>query len=257
MADGSAKPISQIKVGDKISNNLPGADLGTKNQTHTVTAIHITYDDTDFTAVTIATSHGQATITGTAHHPYWDATTRAWTDADRLHPGDRVETTDAAQVLVLATHDFTSHTIVTYNLTVDGLHTYYVEAGNTPVLVHNSSCDDAEALARAFRANPPGGAIGGNRNVAAAVWEIDGESGSVVAVSGGAPRPGTIGMPSDPVFTASRAADSEWKILENIASQISPDSEGVVHLYSELPICDSCQGVIQQFQQRFPGVTVV
>lgn len=28
----------------------------------------------------------------------------------------------------------------TYNLTVDGVHTYYVLAGNTPVLVHNSGC---------------------------------------------------------------------------------------------------------------------
>ncbi|MGW8701444.1 hypothetical protein ACWGOK_31745 [Streptomyces eurythermus] len=27
-----------------------------------------------------------------------------------------------------------------YNLTVDGLHSYYVLAGDTPVLVHNSRC---------------------------------------------------------------------------------------------------------------------
>jgi hypothetical protein len=32
--------------------------------------------------------------------------------------------------------------MATYNLTVDHLHTYYVEAGNTPVLVHDSGpCD--------------------------------------------------------------------------------------------------------------------
>ncbi|AZP23345.1 hypothetical protein EJC51_20175 [Streptomyces aquilus] len=29
----------------------------------------------------------------------------------------------------------------TYNLTVDDLHTYYVLAGQTPVLVHNSNCN--------------------------------------------------------------------------------------------------------------------
>jgi filamentous hemagglutinin len=28
------------------------------------------------------------------------------------------------------------------NLTVNDLHTYYVMAGNTPILVHNSNCDD-------------------------------------------------------------------------------------------------------------------
>ena len=138
MADGTTKAISKVKVGDKVSNNLPGADPGTKNQTHTVTAIHVTYTDTDFTNVTINTPDGPATITGTAHHPYWDQTTRAWTDADQLRPGDRVETSNADLALVLATHDFTSHSIVTYNLTVDGLHTYYVVAGDTPVLVHNA-----------------------------------------------------------------------------------------------------------------------
>lgn len=31
----------------------------------------------------------------------------------------------------------------TYNLTVEGLHTYYVLAGQTPVLVHNSNCTGA------------------------------------------------------------------------------------------------------------------
>jgi hypothetical protein len=30
--------------------------------------------------------------------------------------------------------------MVTCNVTVDGLHTYYVVAGDTPVLVHNSDC---------------------------------------------------------------------------------------------------------------------
>uniref|UniRef100_UPI0005671966 hypothetical protein n=1 Tax=Streptomyces sp. NRRL S-325 TaxID=1463899 RepID=UPI0005671966 len=33
-----------------------------------------------------------------------------------------------------------SHHARTYNLTVDDFHTYYVLAGATPVLVHNSTC---------------------------------------------------------------------------------------------------------------------
>jgi hypothetical protein len=139
MADGSTKPISQIKVGDKVSNNAPGADPGTGNQIHVVTAVHVTYTDTDFTDVTVNTPRGSATITGTAHHPYWDETTGVWTDADQLRPGDDVETSNAELALVLALHGFTSHTIVIYNLTVDGLHTYYVVAGDTPILVHNNA----------------------------------------------------------------------------------------------------------------------
>nr|WP_281254775.1 hypothetical protein [Streptomyces thermovulgaris] len=40
-------------------------------------------------------------------------------------------------------------TRVTYDLSIDGLHTYYVEAGDTPVLVHN--CDAEEIAAQAKR----------------------------------------------------------------------------------------------------------
>ena len=136
MADGTSKPISQIKVGDKIANNVPGADPGTKDQTHTVTAIHITYTDRDYTDVTIDTGHGPATITGTAHHLYWDQTQHAWTPADHMHIGDQLQTPDGHTVVILALRDYTA-TMVTYNLTIDTLHTYYVEAGGTPVLVHN------------------------------------------------------------------------------------------------------------------------
>ncbi len=171
MADGSSKPIDQIKVGDKIANNLPGADPGTKDQVHTVTAIHVTYTDRDYTDVSIDTGHGPATITGTAHHPYWDETTRAWTEADQLHPGDHLQTSDGYSVTVLALRDYTA-TAVTYNLTVDGLHTYYVEAGLTPVLVHNDGSDST--VGTIFRAGkyvfqiysddhgPPHGHLKGN-----------------------------------------------------------------------------------------------
>jgi hypothetical protein len=36
--------------------------------------------------------------------------------------------------------------MVTYNLTIDQLHTYYVEAANIPVLVHNCGGDNLDAL---------------------------------------------------------------------------------------------------------------
>ncbi|WP_433152679.1 hypothetical protein ACQPZ8_18410 [Actinomadura nitritigenes] len=54
MADGSTKPISEIKVGDEIANALPGAPAGPHGQAHKVTAIHITYTDRHYTDVTIA-----------------------------------------------------------------------------------------------------------------------------------------------------------------------------------------------------------
>jgi RHS repeat-associated protein len=138
MADGSSKPIDQVKVGDKVADALPGVPLGTKNQVHTVTAVHVTYTDRDYTAVTVKTPHGPATITGTANHPYWDATTRRWTLANKLHIGDSLQTSDGALVTVVALRDY-STSMVTYDLTIDTLHDYYIEAASTPVLVHN--CD--------------------------------------------------------------------------------------------------------------------
>src|SRR5262249_15836744 len=72
MADGSAKPINEIKVGDKIANAVPGTSAGTRDQAHTVTAIHITRTDHDYTDVVIANPQGPQAIQGTAHHLYWD-----------------------------------------------------------------------------------------------------------------------------------------------------------------------------------------
>jgi hypothetical protein len=53
--------------------------------------------------------------------------------------GDLVQGVGAGTATVLALHRHAA-AITTYNLTIDGLHTYYVVAGSTPVLVHNA-CD--------------------------------------------------------------------------------------------------------------------
>ncbi|MCU1681799.1 MAG: hypothetical protein JWQ81_2538 [Amycolatopsis sp.] len=48
MADGTSKPIEQVRVGDKIANSEP--DSG-KTQQHVVTALHVTDIDRDFVDV--------------------------------------------------------------------------------------------------------------------------------------------------------------------------------------------------------------
>jgi hypothetical protein len=100
--------------------------------------VHVTYDDEAYTDVMVGTGHGPATITGTAYHLYWDATTRSWTPADHLHIGDHLQTSNGGVVTIQSLHDYTTR-MVTYNLTIDNLHTYYVLAGIVPVLVHNSN----------------------------------------------------------------------------------------------------------------------
>jgi filamentous hemagglutinin len=104
--------------------------------------------------------------------------------------------------------------------------------------------------------------IGGGRNIAVAEYSIDGQSAELVGVSGLAKRPGTVDVPEKQVFDTiqtgnnPRTMDSEYEILSSLADKLTPSSQGVVNIYSELPVCVSCSGVISQFQQRFPGVIV-
>jgi hypothetical protein len=87
--------------------------------------------------VTDEATHKVSTIQATTNHPFWDATTSSWTDAGDLKPGDHLlGPYDDTSVTVTGLRARDEHTTV-YNLTVAEAHTYYVVAGNTPVLVHN------------------------------------------------------------------------------------------------------------------------
>ncbi|WP_280696767.1 RHS repeat-associated core domain-containing protein [Kitasatospora sp. GP82] len=136
MADGSAKKIQDIEVGDEISNAEPGVGKGEK---HRVDASYITIDDKKFVDITVETASGPQVITATDNHPIYNVTATAWTDAGSIRPGDRLQTTDGRTAAVAGVRLYPA-VVVTYDLTIDGLHTYYVLAGTTPVLVHNSNC---------------------------------------------------------------------------------------------------------------------
>jgi hypothetical protein len=93
--------------------------------------------DTDLTNLVVATNDGQAaTIHTTQHHPFWSETRHRWTDAAELTPGEIVHTTTGV-VAVQQVANFTDYQWM-LNLTVANLHTYYVMAGGTAVLVHNA-----------------------------------------------------------------------------------------------------------------------
>ena len=53
-----------------------------------------------------------------------------------------------------------------------------------------------------------------------------------------------------------RQYDTEAKFLEFVASQKKPDDKFNVTILSEKHICESCQGVVEQFKQKFPNATV-
>ncbi|MCC3770393.1 RHS repeat-associated core domain-containing protein, partial [Streptomyces sp. UNOC14_S4] len=165
MADGSSKPIEQIKEGDEIRNAVPGKPGTT--ETHKVDKVIVTTTDRDFVDVTVApaakpslksrvlkkaalglasaatavaalspTAASATTITTTYHHPFYDQTQSAFVEAKDLHTGDLLETDDGT-VEITGVRLYHQDDVVTYDLTVDGLHTYYVLAGAAPVLVHN------------------------------------------------------------------------------------------------------------------------
>jgi RHS repeat-associated protein len=133
MADGSSKPIQDVHVGDQITNKDP--ETG-QVQTHTVMATHITDNDTDFVDLTVQTPSVTSTITVTAYHLFWDATTHSWTAADNLRVGDEFDGLSGLRARLTVNHRFTA-AIVTYNLTVDDVHTFYIIAGSLYILVHN------------------------------------------------------------------------------------------------------------------------
>ncbi|WP_194923583.1 Hint domain-containing protein [Catenulispora pinisilvae] len=136
MADGTTEPITDVRVGDLVADAQPG---GGGTEVHRVDQVHVTTTDSDFVDVEIGTPDGPATITGTRNHPYYDAGAGAFVDAGGLAPGDRLQSPAAVDVTVRGVRPHVGPT-VTYDLTIDGLHTYYVVAGRTPVLVHNDSC---------------------------------------------------------------------------------------------------------------------
>ncbi|NJN72900.1 MAG: hypothetical protein HC799_08890 [Limnothrix sp. RL_2_0] len=107
--------------------------------------------------------------------------------------------------------------------------------------------------------------ISGGRNIAVAVCVIDSQTSVVYAVSGRNNSYGGLPLPLlqnrqftliDPPPGHSRDADSEYKILEYIASMYgnSCGINGTIRLHTERAPCLSCKDVITQFKQRFPNI---
>ncbi|WP_436845726.1 polymorphic toxin-type HINT domain-containing protein [Streptomyces shenzhenensis] len=136
LADGSTKDIEDVELGDKVLATDPKTGRTVPKK---VTHLIRTEGDKYFNELSIATEHGIEKLTATEGHPFWSPSQQDWIHAGQLKPGMTLRTEDGDTVVVTANRPFTRHAR-TYNLTVEGLHTYYVLAGKTPVLVHNSSC---------------------------------------------------------------------------------------------------------------------
>ncbi|MFF5898648.1 polymorphic toxin-type HINT domain-containing protein [Streptomyces argenteolus] len=135
MADGSTRPIEDVRIGDEIVVTDPESGLTT---TRTVVATIVTEDDKDFVDLTVSRAGARSpqALTSTATHPFWSPSEGAWVDAGHLDPGMTLRTVDGGTAAVEKTEEFRERQR-TYDLTIDDIHTYYVVAGTTPLLVHN------------------------------------------------------------------------------------------------------------------------
>ncbi|HYN93017.1 MAG TPA: polymorphic toxin-type HINT domain-containing protein [Pilimelia sp.] len=137
MANGSSKPISEVKVGDTVLATDPTTDRTEKRR---VTDVMVGDGEKKLVEVTVDTDGTAGTDTGTVtatdEHPFWVDSENRWVDAKDLKPGYEFRTADNRPATVVGTRAWTQ-TQQVYNLEVDTLHTYYVLAGNAQVLVHN------------------------------------------------------------------------------------------------------------------------
>ncbi|MCH0568561.1 ricin-type beta-trefoil lectin domain protein [Streptomyces sp. MUM 136J] len=140
MADGTTKPIEKVRTGDKVVTTDPQTG---ETRVETVTAEIKGHGLKHLVKVTIDTDGTKgsrtAQVTATDGHPFWVQELHAWIKATDLHAGEWLRTSAGTYVQITAVDRWTAQTATVHNLTVGDVHTYYVLAGNTPVLVHN--CD--------------------------------------------------------------------------------------------------------------------
>ncbi|MFG3234928.1 polymorphic toxin-type HINT domain-containing protein [Streptomyces antibioticus] len=149
MADGTTKDIEDVVVGDHVLATDPETGETSPEE---VTGLIRTDGDRYFNELSVATGDGTDELTATYEHPFWSPSEQAWIEAGKLAAGMTLLTDDGTTVTVTANRPFVKNAR-TYNLTVDDPHTYYVLAGQTPVLVHNSGpCGPAKGAVGEARA---------------------------------------------------------------------------------------------------------
>ncbi|WP_344951709.1 polymorphic toxin-type HINT domain-containing protein, partial [Sphaerisporangium flaviroseum] len=141
MADGTSKSIEDVQVGDLVQATDPES-----GQSGPRLVLDLITGDGDKSLIEITVnidgSWGNATdiVIATDGHSFWVPGLRKWLTAAELRVGMLLHADAGATVKIAAVRKWTSFQRV-HNLTVAGLHTYYVQAGVTPVLVHNDGGD--------------------------------------------------------------------------------------------------------------------
>ncbi|MEW2634830.1 LamG-like jellyroll fold domain-containing protein [Streptomyces sp. NPDC048389] len=135
MANATTKPISEVKVGDYVLTAEPGKK---EKEKHKVKKVIVTKTDRHYVDVVVATKAGPKTIQTTKHHQFYESTRNSWTQAGDLKAGQKLQDGAGGAATIVKVKSYEAQR-VTYDLSVDGLHTYHVLAGTVPVLVHNDN----------------------------------------------------------------------------------------------------------------------
>jgi RHS repeat-associated protein len=134
LADGESKPISELKVGDKVI----GTDTKTgSSRARTVQAVLINHDTDLLDLVVIDRVGHRSIVHTTAKHPIWDDTTHRWVPAAHLPVKHLLHTADGRTMRVLEMVVPTITSGYMWDLTVEQDHDFYVKAGAAAILVHN------------------------------------------------------------------------------------------------------------------------
>jgi Pretoxin HINT domain len=135
MADGTRKRISEVEIGDHVLTTDP--ETG-ERVVREVTELHVNRDS-DMANVSVRDENGKFSVIYTTQtHRFWSQTDNTWIDAEDLDSGDLLRAFDGSKITVVGVRTWAG-LLTMYDLTIEGVHTYYVTTGNEEVLVHN--CD--------------------------------------------------------------------------------------------------------------------
>jgi hypothetical protein len=128
MADGSKKPIEQVRAGDEV---MAGDPQNGVKKPEAVQRVIVGKGLKHMFSVLAA----GVTIVATFNHPFWvpDKQTFEW--AQDLQPGEHLLLADG-QTPSITSISHQDETTTVYNLSISEIHTFYV--GSLEVLVHNS-----------------------------------------------------------------------------------------------------------------------
>ncbi len=247
MADGSTKPIEKLEPGDKVLATDP--ETG-ETVTKDVTATILGDGAKNLVEVTIGNGEADSAsevITTTDKHPFWVVDLAEWVDATDLKPGQWLRTSAGTHVQVSAVKRHTAQQATVHNLTVADLHTYYVLAGATSVLVHNCNAPIAAQLkARVDQLHGllAKGAQGRRSTAIVRAVDSDGAVHDVVGWSGdaarGLDRRIREGLQAGEVMADKFNGDAEMTALNYIQNQGWTPLAGAANR----PVCPWCQNTL-------------